>query len=221
MTGAWLSVPPSTVNGTELSAQEFHDALSMRYREAPPDLPASCDGCGALFTLQHALECKCGGLVIFCHNEIKEELVHMSAKAFTPSAVRKEPLIRHGRVAEREKTFTSMQTTKESDDDGNGKDKHGDILIRGFWARGTDCNLDVRVTDTDAKSYCKRLPAKVLEREETKISRGLPGETSALYTFRLFCRQPAWSRSYHFLKTPSSQTCREMATYLLRSMWVR
>jgi hypothetical protein len=75
--------------------------------------PTRFVGCGAPFTLQHALGCKCGGLVIFRHNEIKDELVHMSAKAFTPSAVRDEPLIRHGRVAEREKTFTRMHTTKE------------------------------------------------------------------------------------------------------------
>jgi hypothetical protein len=83
MTGTWLSVPPSTINGTDLWAQEFHDALSIQYGEAPPDLRASCDGCGTPFTLQHALRCKCGGLVIFRHNEIKDELVHMSAKAFT------------------------------------------------------------------------------------------------------------------------------------------
>jgi hypothetical protein len=50
-TGAWLSVLPSTVSGTELSAQEFRDALSMRYGETPPDFPARCDGCDAPFTL--------------------------------------------------------------------------------------------------------------------------------------------------------------------------
>ena len=69
-TGAWLSVLPSTVNGTELSAQEFRDALLMRYGITPPDFPATCDGCEASFTLQHALSCKKGGLVIFRHNEI-------------------------------------------------------------------------------------------------------------------------------------------------------
>ena len=29
----------------------------------------------------------------------------------------------------------------------------GDILIRGFWANGTDCIIDIRTTDTDAPSY--------------------------------------------------------------------
>ena len=39
-TGQWLSVPPSTVNGTELAKQEFRDALLLRYARSPPDLPS-------------------------------------------------------------------------------------------------------------------------------------------------------------------------------------
>jgi hypothetical protein len=59
-TRAWLSVLPcSTVNGTKLSAQEFHDALFMRYGIPPPRLPQTCDGCESHFTFfQHALGCK-------------------------------------------------------------------------------------------------------------------------------------------------------------------
>jgi hypothetical protein len=55
--GAWLSIFPP-VNGMELSAQEFQDAISMRYGLVPPDLPLTCDRCDAPFTLQHALCCK-------------------------------------------------------------------------------------------------------------------------------------------------------------------
>jgi hypothetical protein len=51
-TGAWMSVLPSTINGTELSPQELCDALFMRYGIALPDLPDNCDGCEAHFTLQ-------------------------------------------------------------------------------------------------------------------------------------------------------------------------
>ena len=36
--GAWLTVLPSTVNGTELGAQEWRDALFLRYGLEPPDL---------------------------------------------------------------------------------------------------------------------------------------------------------------------------------------
>ena len=103
-TGAWLSVLPSTVSGMELSAREFRDALFDRCGEAPPDLPARCDGCDAPFTLQHALACKKSGLVIFRHNKIRDELlVNLAGKSFTPSAMRDEPLIKHSRVNESEK----------------------------------------------------------------------------------------------------------------------
>ncbi len=51
-----------------------------------------------------------------------------------------------------------------------GEDR-SDLLLKGFWARGTKCIVDVRVTDTDAKSYCKRAPAKVLESQEKEKKR--------------------------------------------------
>jgi hypothetical protein len=44
-------------------------------------------------------------------------------------------------------------------------------LIRGLWSKGTDCILDVRMTDLDAKSNKFRNPDKVLathEREKKK-----------------------------------------------------
>ncbi len=69
-TGAWLSVLPSIVNGTELLAEEFRDALTIQYGELPSNFPLHCDGCDAHFTLQHALACKKGGPVIFWHNEV-------------------------------------------------------------------------------------------------------------------------------------------------------
>ena len=35
-TGAWLMVQPSIVNGTELGAQEWRDALFLQYGLNPP-----------------------------------------------------------------------------------------------------------------------------------------------------------------------------------------
>ena len=55
-TGAWLTVQPSTVNGTELGAQEWRDALFLRYGLEPPDLPTYCDGCQAKFLTSHVLD---------------------------------------------------------------------------------------------------------------------------------------------------------------------
>jgi hypothetical protein len=49
----WLSVLPSTVNGTELLAQEYRDALLCQ-RRSPADLQSHCDGCGQKLSIRHA-----------------------------------------------------------------------------------------------------------------------------------------------------------------------
>ena len=87
-TGACLTVLPSTVNGTELGAQEWCDALFLRYGLEPPDLPRYCDGCETRFTISHAHDCKKGGLVTARHNELRDGVADLAGKAFTPSHVR-------------------------------------------------------------------------------------------------------------------------------------
>ena len=52
-TGAWMTVQPSTVNGTDLGAQEWRDALFLRYDLEPRDLPTHCDGCQAKLSISH------------------------------------------------------------------------------------------------------------------------------------------------------------------------
>ncbi len=136
---------PSTVNGTELSAQEFRDAFLLRYGRSPGDLPSLCDGCGQKFSVQHALECKKGGNVILRHNEIRDELADLAAKAIIPSAIRNEPLIHSSCPA------VKMPELEPSDQPA------GDVSIRGLWKRGTDCIINVRVIDTDAKSNTPRV----------------------------------------------------------------
>ena len=102
-TGQWLSTLPSTVNGTDLSVVEFQDALHLSYARTPPGLQPNCDGCGHQLTVRHALSCKKGGLVHSRHNEIRDELVDLASKAFSPSAVRDEPKIYIGRAPEEKK----------------------------------------------------------------------------------------------------------------------
>ena len=46
-TGKWLLVLRSTVNGTELGAQEWRDSLFLSYGIKTPDLQPHCDSCGA------------------------------------------------------------------------------------------------------------------------------------------------------------------------------
>ncbi|EJK57532.1 hypothetical protein THAOC_22413, partial [Thalassiosira oceanica] len=60
-TGAFLTVRPSRRDGTELERDEFRDAVLLRMGLVPKNLPKTCDGCGATFTVEHALTCKTGG----------------------------------------------------------------------------------------------------------------------------------------------------------------
>ena len=168
--GRWLSVMPLSVNGTELSRQEFTDTLLLRYARSPGDLPEQCDGCNAKFTVQHALDCKSGGLIIQRHNEIGSELMEWASKALSPSSVRVEPLIHLDSTPEPEdeaKATTGAKPNHNTDHAANDG-KRGDILIRGLFQRGTDCIIDVRVTDLDCKSNRNTAPEKVLKRNERK-----------------------------------------------------
>ena len=92
-TGAWLTVLPNVWNGTQLSRDEWMDGVCLRCGRKPPRLPQKCDGYGGDFTLQHALDCKHGGLVILRHNDLKHEWHQLCAQALTPSAAVDEPLI--------------------------------------------------------------------------------------------------------------------------------
>jgi hypothetical protein len=170
-TGQWLNVTPSTFNGTELSAQEFRDALFLRYGRSPGDLPSHCDGCGQKFTIQHALECKKGGKVIQRHNELRDEIGNLAAKAFIPSAIRNEPLIHTSCPAVKMPALDPAHPSVSLNLHKNRSADRGDLSIRGLWQRQTDCIIDVRVTDTDSKSNLSKDPAKVLEAHEKEKKR--------------------------------------------------
>jgi hypothetical protein len=157
---------PSTVNGTVLSGQEFRDAIRLRYGRAPGDLQSPCDGCGQKLSVQHALECKTGGNVISRHNEIRDMLADLASMALIPSAVRSEPLIHTRCPADKMSDMDQTNPPVTRNLHKKRDELRGDLLIRGFWGRGTDCIIDVRVTDTDAKSSLSKDSAKVLEAHE-------------------------------------------------------
>ena len=62
-TSSWLTVLPTTYHHFDLSATDFCDALTVRYHRPLLKMPAICDGCGAAFSYEHALDCKKGGLI--------------------------------------------------------------------------------------------------------------------------------------------------------------
>ena len=76
-------------------------------------LPIKCDGCSANFTLQHALDCKTGGLVIQRHYEVRDCLGDMAAQVW--SQVVRETIV------------------KEAESKADGPELRADLDIRGVW----------------------------------------------------------------------------------------
>jgi len=50
--------------------RSLRDGLALRYRKPLLHLLAVCDGCGAPFSIEHALDCHYSGLVGCRHNEV-------------------------------------------------------------------------------------------------------------------------------------------------------
>ena len=76
---AWLSVMPIERDNYDLTAQEFCDALAVRYKKPLLSIPPHCDGCGAPSSLDHFLICKKGGLIVQRHNEIRDAIGDLAA----------------------------------------------------------------------------------------------------------------------------------------------
>jgi hypothetical protein len=77
----------------------------------------------------------------------------MASRSFQPSVVREEPKINKCRPVQAGQPCTPMAENED----------RSDVLILGLWERGTDCILEIRVTDTDAPTYQMKDPSKVLE----------------------------------------------------------
>ena len=166
-TEAWLTVLPSTVNGTKLGAQEWRDALFLQYGLEPPDLPSHCDGCDTKLTISHALDCKKGGLVTARHNELHYGVADLAGKAFTPDHVHDDPLLYSGRARSSTKPMPAgSKLTTPSDATTAAPEvteQKGDLLIRDFWQQVTYSVKDMRVMNTDALSYVRRSLEKCLQ----------------------------------------------------------
>ena len=159
-TGAWLSVMPSRRYNTLLSQEEFQDNARLRFGLRPLRLCDRCDGCGAAFSVEHALNCKKGGLVCIRHNDVRDEAAALCAHALSPSCVKCEPKIFYGTGVR-----AGQQAEQGSAAGAAGDGARGDLSAHGLWKRGETTVLDIKVMDTDAPSYKSTADAKkVLER---------------------------------------------------------
>ena len=113
-TGAWITVLPSMVDGTEMGSQECHDALYLCYGIEPPDLPTHCYGCNDKFSICHSMDCKKGGLIVTCHNGLRDGVADVASKAFTPSNMRNDYLVHKGRAMQEVKPQPVGSTPKNA-----------------------------------------------------------------------------------------------------------
>jgi hypothetical protein len=109
--------------------------------------------------------------VISRHNEIRDMLSDLASMALIPSAVPDEPLIHTSCPADKMSHMDQANPPVTRNLHRNRDELRGDLLIRGFWGHGTDCIIDVSVTDTDAKSNLSKDPAKVPEAHEREKKR--------------------------------------------------
>ena len=136
----WLSVVPLKSHGYHLHKGAFRDALCLQYGWDPPHLPDSCT-CGASFSIDHALNCPCGGFPSLRHNELRDITASLMREVCKNVTI--EPVLQplsgetlHPRSAIRE------------------NDARSDVRAEGFWScRRQQAYFDIKVFNPTASTY--------------------------------------------------------------------
>jgi hypothetical protein len=150
---SWVTAVPSYDHGTVLHKGEFTDAVYIRYGWTLLNLPTTC-ACGSSFNVQHALDCKLGGLRVIQHNETRDVLAQCMREA-GHSLVEVEPQLQElsGEV------FEYKSANKEAD-------ARSDIKCCGFWSNKRQAYFDVKVVSPFARSYVHMKPAQLFQMAE-------------------------------------------------------
>ena len=72
------------------------------------DIPATCNGCGKKFLIEHALSCPKGGLVLARHDDAAKEWGDLGDRSLVPSAITYEPKI-NSRTVQGERTGAGVR----------------------------------------------------------------------------------------------------------------
>jgi hypothetical protein len=136
-----------------LHKRDFVDACYIRYGWTLLDLPVSC-ACGKAFDVQHALDCKLGGLRIIQHNEVRDTIAQCMREA-GHTAVEVEPQLQalEGEVFE----YKSANKDDEA---------RSDIKCCGFWSNMRQAYFDVKVVSPFARSNAQLTPAQLFKKSE-------------------------------------------------------
>ena len=159
---SWLSAIYLAEHGFNLSNDESRDALPLRFNHDIKGLPSKCP-CGQRFDITHAMNCKLGGFVIKEHKNIRDFEANLLKKVCNNVEIK-----------------PSLQPlTDEHLERGslNTDAARLDIRARGFWRRGQNAFIDVRVTNPGAATQAQTSIEKILEKHERK-ERGLTTKES-------------------------------------------
>ena len=160
----------------------------------PQDIPKTCNGCSKRFSIQHALSCPKGGLVLEHHDDAAKEGGGLGARALIPSATTYEPKTnsstvqgeRTGSGVQQEGRVANGSTDTVGEAQGgrartvNGAarlagrlgqvevtaESRADVSVHGFWKRGTTAMFDIQVFNLDAGSYLCMTLEKALAKAE-------------------------------------------------------
>ncbi|KAL7478164.1 LOW QUALITY PROTEIN: hypothetical protein ACHAW6_003945 [Cyclotella cf. meneghiniana] len=244
------SVPEQQAPGspryrTASQAQSSHDTsglTTLPSGRAPGHqsfLPAVTD---AGFTVEHMLNCKKGGLVGIRHNDAHNEWAHLCSLAFTNARVMIKPNILYGNNLATGPSCATPPNLLTSPNDAPGDESRGDILVHSFWQCARSTIFDIRICNTDARSYANTSSNKVLERASkekvrkyeqacltqrwdfTPLVYSVDGLASKDARNAEHCLASAlatkWGRSYsdmaNFVSTPMSLAIIRLNTLLLR-----
>ena len=155
----------------------------------PKDIPATCDGCGKKFSIEHALSCPKGRLVLARHDDATKEWGTLGDRAIVPRAITYEHII-NSRTVQGERTGARSQEEGGEADGGtdnvgrtvNGAarlvgqpgqvgvpaESRADVSAHDFWKRGTTVMFDIRIVNLDAGSYLRMTPEKAQQRRRRK-----------------------------------------------------
>ena len=151
---SWLSILPLEDQGFTLNKGEFRDALAIRYNTELRGLPTKCP-CGQPFNINHAMNCKRGGLVTIRHNNIRDFEANLLRQVCND--VECEP---------------PLQPLDGEQISGlTGDEARPDIRARGFWRPGQNAFFDIRVTNTNCASQASMSTRKIFSKHEAEKKR--------------------------------------------------
>ena len=153
---SWLTAVPQKDMNFDLSKREFRDALRLRCDWPIPDSPSVCV-CGCSFTVDHAMICQRGGLVIQRHNEIRDLEAELLDTVCYDVAI--EPILQP--LAGEELNRGANTAT----------DARLDVQCRGFWEIQRTAFFDIRVCQPNADSYKELSPRQIYNLHEDEKKR--------------------------------------------------